>query len=144
MLRNALPLPCSLKEKFQTFSTLQLLRPVKENTCKLLGNIQNKLVSHFLLLVIISVGTTPNVFWTNLALLKMMFSVRQSLLMPYGTEACWTQRAFHEVQTLHIFLKILNAVNPRLPFPNPISPGRGRSLLEDKQPVEPTGCKYIS
>lgn len=96
--------------------------------------------------MIVSVGTTLNILWTNLALLKMIFSVGQSVLMPSGkeAEACWTQWAFHEVQPLHIFLKILDAVNPWLPFPNPISPGRGRSLLEGKQPVEPTGCKYIS
>lgn len=63
----------------------------------------------------------------------MVFSVGQSLFTPHGwqaeaqVKARWSERAFDEVQSLHVFPKIPGAVNPRLPFPTPSPPPRGEA-----------------
>lgn len=70
----------------------------------------------------------------------MVFSARQSLFTPHGreaeaqVEACWIQRAFDEVQPLHIFLKIPGAVNPRLPFSSPSPWGEAEAYLKANKP----------
>lgn len=66
----------------------------------------------------------------------MAFCIGQTAFTPHGwqaearVKACWSQGAFTEVQTLHVFLKIASAVRSWLPFPSPSPWGEAEAYLK--------------